>query len=39
MIYWLKTDMPSIMMVGKKTRGKLIFKDILLYNNNYEKNY
>lgn len=31
-------DMQSIMMVVKKNRGKLIFKDILLYNNNYEKN-
>jgi len=31
MIYWLKTDMPSIMMVGKKIRCELLFKDILIY--------
>ena len=31
-------DMQSIMMVVKKNRGKILFKDILLYNNNNEKN-
>jgi|SaaInlV_125m_DNA_1040241.scaffolds.fasta_scaffold00655_5 hypothetical protein len=30
-------DTQSIMMVVKKNRGKLIFKDILIYYNNNEK--